>query len=53
MSDIVVDKAGLPFVLGGATDLAVRVGSLNPLAALPDGADAVFDVKVNLSLIHI
>jgi hypothetical protein len=47
MSDIVVNKAGLPFLLGGAADLAVHLGSINPLQPLPDTAAAVFDVSVN------
>src|SRR5262245_44798370 len=47
MSDIVIDKAQLPFVLGGATQLAVRIGSLDPLEPLPDAADTVFDVSAN------
>jgi len=47
MGDIIVNKAGLPFVLGGATALAVRIGALNPLAALPGDANGVFDVAAN------
>ena len=47
MSDLVVNKAGLPFLLGGATGLAVRIGALNPLDPLPDTANAVFDVSAN------
>src|SRR5690349_3684122 len=47
MGNILIDKAGLPFVLGGATALAVRIGDLNPLAPLPDAAGTVFDVSAN------
>ena len=47
MSDFVVNKAGLPFLLGGATGLAVRIGSLNPLEPLPNTAGVVFDVSAN------
>src|SRR5215471_9990553 len=47
MSNLTFHKQDLPFLLGGAGEVAIDIAKLNPLSTVDDKTASLFDVSFN------